>query len=130
MLDLKFVRENPDVVKQNIRNKFQDRKLPMVDEVIQFDEEARATQTEADELRANRNKLSKQIGALMAQGKKDEAEAIKAQVNADADRLKLLEEKEADLNAKVKERMMVIPNIIDPSVPIGDRKSTRLNSSH
>ena len=82
MLDLKFVRENPDVVKQNIRNKFQDRKLPMVDEVIQFDEEARATQTEADELRTNRNKLSKQICALMAQGKKDEAEAIKAQDGA------------------------------------------------
>ena len=84
MLDLKFVRENPDIVKQNIKNKFQDRKLPLVDEVIELDAKARATQTEADELRANRNKLSKQIGALMAQGKKEEAEAVKAQVSADA----------------------------------------------
>ena len=82
MLDLKFVRENPDIVKQNIKNKFQDRKLPLVDEVIELDAKARATQTEADELRANRNKLSKQIGALMAQGKKEEAEAVKAQVKA------------------------------------------------
>ena len=88
MLDLKFVRENPDIVKQNIKNKFQDRKLPLVDEVIELDAQARATKTEADELRANRNKLSKQIGALMAQGKKEEAEAVKAQVNTDADRLK------------------------------------------
>ena len=94
MLDLKFVRENPDIVKQNIKNKFQDRKLPLVDEVIELDAQARATKTEADELRANRNKLSKQIGALMAQGKKEEAEAVKAQVNTDADRLKELEAKE------------------------------------
>ena len=119
MLDLKFVRENPEIVKQNIRNKFQDRKLPLVDEVIELDEQARATQTEADELRANRNKLSKQIGALMAQGKKEEAEEVKAKVNADAERLKELEAKESELNARVKEIMMTIPNIIDPSVPIG-----------
>ena len=119
MLDLKFVRENPDIVKQNIKNKFQDRKLPLVDEVIELDAQARATKTEADELRANRNKLSKQIGALMAQGKKEEAEAVKAQVNTDADRLKELEAQESELNAKVTEIMMTIPNIIDPSVPIG-----------
>ena len=119
MLDLKFVRENPDIVKQNIKNKFQDRKLPLVDEVIELDAKARAVKTEADELRANRNKLSKQIGALMGQGKKEEAEAVKAQVNADADRLKELEAQESELNAKVTEIMMTIPNIIDPSVPIG-----------
>ena len=119
MLDLKFVRENPDIVKQNIKNKFQDRKLPLVDEVIELDAQARATKTEADELRANRNKLSKQIGALMAQGKKEEAETVKAQVNTDADRLKELEAKETELNEKVTKIMMTIPNIIDPSVPIG-----------
>ena len=119
MLDLKFVRENPDIVKQNIKNKFQDRKLPLVDEVIELDAKARAVKTEADELRANRNKLSRQIGALMGQGKKEEAEAVKAQVNADADRLKELEAQESELNAKVTEIMMTIPNIIDPSVPIG-----------
>ena len=119
MLDLKFVRENPDIVKQNIKNKFQDRKLPLVDEVIELDAKARAVKTEADELRANRNKLSKQIGALMGQGKKEEAEAVKAQVNSDADRLKELEAQESELNAKVTEIMMTIPNIIDPSVPIG-----------
>ena len=119
MLDLKFVRENPDIVKQNIKNKFQDRKLPLVDEVIELDAKARAVKTEADELRANRNKLSKQIGALMGQGKKEEAETVKAQVNADADRLKELEAQESELNAKVTEIMMTIPNIIDPSVPIG-----------
>lgn len=119
MLDLKFVRENPDIVKQNIKNKFQDRKLPLVDEVIELDAKARAVKTEADELRANRNKLSKQIGALMAQGKKEEAETVKAQVNTDADRLKELEAKETELNEKVTKIMMTIPNIIDPSVPIG-----------
>ena len=119
MLDLKFVRENPEVVKQNIKNKFQDKKLPLVDEVIELDAQARATQTEADELRSSRNKLSKQIGALMAQGKKEEAEDVKAQVSANADRLKELEAKESELNAKVTEIMMKIPNIIDPSVPIG-----------
>ena len=119
MLDLKFVRENPDIVKQNIKNKFQDRKLPLVDEVIELDAKARATQTEADELRANRNKLSKQIGALMAQGKKEEAEAVKAQVSADAAKLAELEASEKKLNEKVNKIMMTIPNIIDPSVPIG-----------
>ena len=119
MLDLKFVRENPDIVKQNIKNKFQDRKLPLVDEVIELDAKARATQTEADELRANRNKLSKQIGALMAQGKKEEAEAVKAEVAANAARLAELEKQEAELGEKVLKIMMTIPNIIDPSVPIG-----------
>ena len=119
MLDLKFVRENPDIVKQNIKNKFQDRKLPLVDEVIELDAKARATQTEADELRANRNKLSKQIGALMAQGKKEEAEAVKAQVSADAAKLAELEASEKELNERVNKIMMTIPNIIDPSVPIG-----------
>ena len=98
MLDLKFVRENPEIVKQNIRNKFQDRKLPLVDEVIELDEQARATQTEADELRANRNKLSKQIGALMAQGKKEEAEEVKAKVNADAEQMTLWEYREGKKN--------------------------------
>ena len=119
MIDIKFLRENPDVVKQNIKNKFQDSKLPLVDEVIELDTQARATQQEADDLRANRNKLSKQIGALMAQGKKEEAEEVKKQVTEQAERLSELQEKETELQAKVKEIMMVIPNIIDPSVPIG-----------
>ena len=119
MIDIKFLRENPDVVKQNIKNKFQDSKLPLVDEVIELDSQARATQQEADDLRANRNKLSKQIGALMAQGKKEEAEEVKKQVTEQAERLSELQEKETELQAKVKEIMMVIPNIIDPSVPIG-----------
>jgi seryl-tRNA synthetase len=119
MIDIKFLRENPDVVKQNIKNKFQDSKLPLVDEVIDLDAQARATQQEADDLRANRNKLSKQIGSLMAQGKKEEAEEVKKQVTEQAERLSELQEKETELQAKVKEIMMVIPNIIDPSVPIG-----------
>ena len=119
MIDLKFLRENPEIVKQNIKNKFQDSKLPLVDEVIELDAQARATQQEADDLRANRNKLSKQIGALMAQGKKEEAEEVKKQVTEQAERLSELQEKETELQAKVKEIMMVIPNIIDPSVPIG-----------
>ena len=119
MIDIKFLRENSDVVKQNIKNKFQDSKLPLVDEVIELDAQARATQQEADDLRANRNKLSKQIGALMAQGKKEEAEEVKKQVTEQAERLSELQEKETELQAKVKEIMMVIPNIIDPSVPIG-----------
>ena len=119
MIDIKFLRENPDVVKQNIKNKFQDSKLPLVDGVIELDAQARATQQEADDLRANRNKLSKQIGALMAQGKKEEAEEIKKQVTEQAERLSELQENETELQAKVKEIMMVIPNIIDPSVPIG-----------
>ncbi len=119
MLDIKFLRENPEVVKQNIKNKFQDNKLPMVDEVIALDAESRKTQQEADGLRAERNKLSKQIGGLMAQGKKEEAEAVKKQVTDSSTRLAELEEKETELQEKIKKIMMVIPNIIDPSVPIG-----------
>lgn len=123
MLDIKFLRENPDVVKQNIKNKFQEHKLPMVDEVIQYDKERRETQQKADDLRALRKKNSKQIGALMGQGKKEEAEAMKAEVARYADELSALEAKEAELAEKVTERMMVIPNIIDPSVPIGKNDS-------
>ena len=119
MLDLKFVRENPEIVKQNIKNKFQDQKLPLVDEVIQLDSQRRASQQEADQLRAERNKLSKQIGALMGQGKKEEAEEVKKKVAADASRLEELSAKETELNEKVTKIMMTIPNIIDPSVPIG-----------
>ena len=119
MLDLKFVRENPDIVKQNIKNKFQDSKLPLVDEVIALDAETRTTQKEADDLRASRNKLSKQIGALMGQGKKEEAEEVKKQVSANSARLTELEAKEAELSEKILKIMMTIPNIIDPSVPIG-----------
>ena len=119
MLDLKFVRENPDLVKQNIKNKFQEEKLPLVDEVIQLDAERRAAQQEADKLRGERNKLSKQIGALMGQGKKDEAEEVKKQVAADASRLEELSVKEKELDEKVTKIMMTIPNIIDSSVPIG-----------
>ena len=119
MLDLKFVRENPEIVKQNIRNKFQDAKLPLVDEVIELDAESRATQKEADDLRASRNKLSKEIGKLMGQGKKEEAEAVKAQVNANSARLAELEAKESELSERILKIMMTIPNIIDPSVPIG-----------
>ncbi len=116
---MKFLRENPEAVKENIKKKFQDKKLPLVDEVIALDAEARKTQQEADNLRADRNKLSKQIGALMGQGKKEEAEEVKKQVNAQAARLEALAEKEKELNEKVSKIMMVIPNIIDPSVPIG-----------
>ena len=119
MIDLKFLRENPEVVKQNIRNKFQDSKLPLVDEVIELDAQARKTQQEADALRADRKKLSKQIGALMGQGRRDEAEAMKVQVNAGAKRLAELEVLEGELQEKVTKIMMTIPNIIDPSVPIG-----------
>ena len=119
MLDMRFVRENPDIVKENIKKKFQDAKLPLVDEVIALDEESRAAKQEADNLRADRNKLSKQIGALMAQGKKEEAEDIKKQVAANAARLAELEAKESELEEKVKKIMMIIPNIIDSSVPIG-----------
>ena len=130
MLDLRFVRENPEVVKQNIRNKFQDAKLPLVDEVIELDEENRKVKKEADDLRANRNKISKQIGALMGQGKKEEAEEVKKQVTAASDHLAELEEKEKDLEERIKKIMMTIPNIIDPSVPIGkddrERGSTEI----
>ena len=119
MLDMKFVRENPDIVKQNIKNKFQDDKLPMVDEVIELDAKRRAAQQEADDLKAKKNQISKQIGALMAQGKKEEAEEIKKQVAANAERLKEIDALEAELSEKVTKIMMVLPNIIDPSVPIG-----------
>ena len=119
MLDLKFLRENPDAVKENIKKKFQDSKLPLVDEVIELDKQSRAAKQEADDLRGSRNRISKQIGALMAQGKKEEAEQVKAQVTANAKRLAELEELEAELSEKIKKIMMVIPNIIDPSVPIG-----------
>ena len=119
MIDIKFLRENPEIVKQNIRNKFQDRKLPLVDEVIELDREYRNALQEADSLRANRNSVSKQIGALMAQGKRDEAEEVKKQVTQAADKLAALEQKEEELAEKIKKIMMTIPNIIDPSVPIG-----------
>ena len=119
MLDIKFLRENPDVVKENIRNKFQEDKLPLVDEVIELDARARKAQQEADALRASRKKISKEIGALMGQGKKEEAEAKKAEVAQNAQRLEELSVQEKELQEKVKEIMMVIPNIIDPSVPIG-----------
>ncbi len=119
MLDIKFLRENPDAVKENIRKKFQDEKLPLVDEVIELDAAYRAAIKEADELRASRNKISKQIGALMAQGKKDEAEAAKKQVAENAARLSSLEETEREMQEKITKIMMIIPQIIDPSVPIG-----------
>ena len=119
MLDIRFLRENPDVVKENIKKKFQDSKLPLVDEVIELDAKKRETQQEADALRADRNKLSKQIGALMGQGKREEAEAVKAQVAAGAKRLEELSVLEKELDEKVTKIMMTIPNIIDPSVPIG-----------
>ena len=119
MIDLKFLRENPEIVKQNIKNKFQDKKLPLVDEVIALDLQSRQAKQEADSLRANRNTVSKQIGALMGQGKKEEAMALKEQVQKDAKRLEELEEQERTLQEKVNQIMMTIPNIIDPSVPIG-----------
>ena len=119
MIDIKFLRNNPEIVKENIRKKFQDRKLPLVDEVIELDKQSRAAQQEAGELRASRNKISKSIGALMAQGKKEEAEEMKKKVAEQADRLAELEKLEAELQEKVTKIMMVIPNIIDPSVPIG-----------
>ena len=119
MIDIKFLRENPDVVKQNIKNKFQNDKLQLVDEVIELDKQARAAQQEADALRANKNTIAKQIGSLMAQGKKAEAEEVKKQVAETSARLKELETLEPELKEKVKKIMMIIPNIIDPSVPIG-----------
>jgi seryl-tRNA synthetase len=128
MLDIRFVRENPEIVKENIRKKFQDAKLPLVDEVIALDGKLRTVKTEADSLRANRNTLSKQIGILMGQAKKDpakkeEAEAVKAQVQAQAERLAALEAQEPELEAAIRKIMLVIPNIIDPSVPIGEDDS-------
>ena len=119
MLDIKFVRQNPDAVKENIKKKFQDEKLPLVDEVIEFDAKFRAAKTRCDELRAMRNKKSKEIGGLMAKGQKDEAEKVKAEVKAMADEMEKLEADEKTFAEEVKNRMMVIPNIIDPSVPIG-----------
>ena len=119
MLDMKFVRENPDAVKENIKKKFQDEKLPLVDEVIELDKKKRSAQQEADDLRNKRNKLSKQIGALMGQGKKEEAEEVKKQVAAFASRLSELEVMEKECDEELTRKMMVIPNIIDPSVPIG-----------
>ena len=125
MLDIRFVRENPDIVKENIKKKFQDAKLPLVDEVIELDSKRRAAIVEADQLRSNRNTLSKQIGMLMGQAKKDpsklaESEAVKAQVKEQADRLAELEKLEAELDEAIRKIMLVIPNIIDPSVPIGE----------
>ena len=125
MLDIKFVRENPEIVKENIKKKFQDEKLPLVDKVIELDRQNRDAMTEANNLRASRNSLSKQIGMLMGQAKKDpskleEAEAVKAQVKANADRLAELEKLEDELAVEIRKIMMVIPNIIDPSVPIGE----------
>ena len=123
MLDIKFIRENPELVKENIRKKFQDAKLPLVDEVLELDEANRAAMTRANELRSARNSLSKQVGMLMGQSKKDpsklaEAEAVKAQVKEQADRLAELEKLEAQLDEEVRTRMMVIPQIIDPTVPV------------
>ena len=123
MLDIKFLRENPEIVKENIRKKFQDRKLVLVDEVIELDIQSRKAKQEADSLRANRNKISKQIGALMAQGKKEEAEQTKQLVKEQGERLAQLEEQEKQLSDEITKRMMVIPNIIDPTVPIGEDDS-------
>ena len=119
MLDLKFVRENPEIVKKNIENKFQNNKLPLVDEVIELDKKLREAKQEAESLRANRNKLSKQIGGLMAQGKREEAEEMKKKVTENSERLSELEAKESELSERVTTIMLTLPNIIDPSVPIG-----------
>ena len=119
MIDIKFLRENPDIVKENIKKKFQDSKLPLVDEVIELDKESRLNKQNADKLRADRNKYSKQIGALMHQGKKEEAEKMKELVNVSSAELAAAEEKEAELAEKIKKIMMTIPNIIDDSVPVG-----------
>ena len=120
MLDIKFVRENPDIVKENIRKKFQDAKLPLVDECIELDAELRKVQQDADDLRAKRNKISKEIGALMAKGLKEEAEQAKLEVSKDGELLEQLSAKQTELNDELTKKMMVIPNIIDPSVPIGE----------
>ena len=119
MLDIKFVRENPDIVKQNIKNKFQDAKLPLVDEVIALDKENREIKGEVEQLRAQKNKISKEIGKLMAQGKKDEAEDVKKKIAADGQKIEDLTKKEREVEEELKKKMMVIPQIIDPSVPIG-----------
>ena len=119
MIDIRFLRENPDAVRENIKKKFQDSKLPLVDEVIALDIENRKTISEADALRADRNRISKQIGALMAKGEREEAEKTKKLVTEQSERLAALEAREAELEEKIKNIMLVIPNIIDPSVPIG-----------
>ena len=119
MLDIKFVRMNPDVVKENIKKKFQDEKLPLVDEVIELDQKNREIKQEVEALRADRNKISKEIGACMAQGKKEEAEELKKKVQVNADRVESLSAEEKEVEANIKKIMMTIPNIIDPSVPIG-----------
>ena len=119
MLDIKFLRMNPDVVKENIKKKFQDEKLPLVDEVIELDKKNREIKQEVEALRAERNKISKQIGACMAQGKKEEAEELKKQVQENAERVEVLSAEEKEVEAKIKQDMMIIPNIIDSSVPIG-----------
>ena len=131
MLDIKFIRENPDAVKENIKKKFQEAKLPLVDQLLELDKENRAAITEASELRSQRNSLSKQVGMLMGQAKKDpskleEAEAVKAQVKANAERLAALESKETGLEAEIHKILLVIPNIIDPSVPIGPDDSANV----
>ena len=128
MLDIKFLRENPEVVKENIKKKFQDEKLVLVDEVIELDVQNREAKAKRDSLRNMRNTVSKQIGMLMAQGKRDEAEEAKKQVSAAADELLALENKIEELEAEVKNRMMVIPNIIDDSVPIG--KDDKIGRAH
>lgn len=119
MIDIKLIRENPELVKENIKKKFQDEKLPMVDEVAEFDKEVRAVKAKGDSLRADRNKMSKEIGGLMRDGKKEEAEQVKAKVKEMGDEMEALEKREAELNEEIRKRMYVIPNIIDPSVPIG-----------
>ena len=131
MLDIKFIRENPDIVKENIKKKFQDEKLPLVDEVIELDSQRRANIQEADQLRSDRNRLSKQVGMLMGQAKKDpsklaEAEAVKKQVTDEAERLAALEKLEAELDERVHHIMLQIPQIIDPSVPIGPDDSANV----
>ena len=128
MLDIKFVRENPEIVKQNIRNKFQDKKLVLVDEVLKYDQENRDIKKEVEALRANRNKISKQIGALMAQGKKEEAEAVKKEVTQNSERMAELDAREKEVEEEIRKRMMVIPNIIDPSVPIGKDDSENVEA--
>ena len=119
MIDIKFLRENPDAVRENMKKKFQDHKLPLVDEVLALDKENRQIKGEVEALRADRNRLSKEIGGLMKQGKKEEAEAVKAQVNANASRVEELSAREREVETAIKKAMMTIPNIIDPSVPIG-----------
>lgn len=119
MLDIKFLRSNPDVVKQNIKNKFQDEKLPLVDEVIELDKRNREIKQEVEALRAEKNKASKEIGAMMAQKKLEEAEALKKKVAESNGRINDLSEEEKEVEEKIKKNMMIIPNIIDPSVPIG-----------